>query len=118
MGHQKFREGFVAGVYVLLVELLIFAFTLVFTALGESSIPLLLVVIEFIKCLIIGFVASKEYAIGFLAGDLSMLVAAGLVMYAVLPTVVGGMIIAFLIVLVALIIRLWYEGKQRKEIAW
>lgn len=114
MDSQKFRDGFIAGAGVLLVELLIFVVSVVAAVFGEFLILLLLVITESIKCLIIGFVAPKEYAIGFLAGDLFMLVATGIVIYAVLPTVVGGMIIAFLIVFAALIIRIMYEGEQQR----
>lgn len=112
MALEEFGKGFSLGAGILCVESIIFAFTPVFTALGQSSIPIFLGAIELIQTLIVGFIASYEFVIGFLAGDLFMLIIFGSAVAIIAPAITVGMIISVLAVIVALAIRMWYEGEQ------
>lgn len=118
---KKFLAGFSAGVSVIVVELLIFAFSEFVAAFGKtmgtptpSAMILAFVAINFAQNLIVGFLSPVEFAIGFLAGDLLMLVIVGPPMYSESPTVVLGMIIAFLTVAIALGIRFAFRGEQQR----
>lgn len=122
---KKFLAGFGAGIGVILIELLLFAYSEFAAAFGKamqtstpSSMILVFVAINFMQNLIVGFLSSVEFAIGFLVGDLLMLVTVGPPMYSVSPAIVLGMIIAFLTVAIALGIRLAYGREQRNTVAW
>lgn len=114
MAFEEFGKGFSLGASVILVESVIFAFTPVFTALGQSSIPLYLGAIAFIQNLLVGFCASDEFVIGFLVGNLFMLVLFWSVVSAIAPAITAGMILSILAVIMAQAIK-WYAG-QRNEV--
>lgn len=106
----EFWQAFIDGsLYLLVEEILIFAFGLVFKVLGEAALfNIIWVVVELVDY---GIIAekSKTYKIGFIFGDLFLLASSGAVLLGIDSSIVGGMVGAFIIVALLLAYAIVFE---------
>jgi hypothetical protein len=118
-----FKAGFGTGVGILAIELCIFLFDILskafknaFAALPSTTTTYtpsvdfsmyitLFVGLSILQNLIIGILTPEEFVWGFLLGDGLILCVAGYALWPVVPSVVIGMLFAFLIVLGCYLVR-------------
>lgn len=108
MDIDNFWAGLGVGLGLVGVESLVYALSIALSSIGNSSATLIFALLLITETLIIGFVSPKEFAVGFLVGDFVILILAGTVIYATMPSVIWSMVFAFVVVLLALIFRCYY----------
>jgi hypothetical protein len=130
---NEFGEGLLASLILISIEFLIFVFEKVndvlpsITAIlpkSDASNQFLLnfsaligvfILLTIIQSLFVGVAKSKPFGFGFLFGDGIFLFVFYIYVLNVIPSVVYGMAISFLIVLACLIIRLHREKTPRYD---
>jgi hypothetical protein len=129
MGIQEFRNGFGAGVGVLVGEIFLFAVAQIITAVNSapqtgspsSSIPfatsmlVFIPILNFIQTIAVGYKGSGEFVAGFIIGDLLCLISAGGIS-ATIPSAVVGMATAIIGVFIGIAFR--SMGGQQDTVSW
>ena len=115
--------GFLAGVFLVAAELMVFAWPVVFAVLynqplqqGDQSpvlavyfslAPVLLALTGFLNYILLGRIRSEFTCGGFILGDLALVLAIGSAVFQISPFTVAGLAIALAIVILGFFVRLF-----------
>ncbi len=111
----QFIAGLIAGILVLVGELEVFAASLIAYAFSKAMQTLptttfsiyifLFIIVDIMQNFLVGFASPTAFAIGFLFGDLLLLLFIAVPLWAIVPSIVIGMIGALITVVAGLIFR-------------
>jgi hypothetical protein len=127
---ELFFGGVIAGMLLIGAEVASFAYSVVIgaltqpgqyitaaagtTALAMPAFALLVLVIEAAHNLLIGLLFPEEFSIGFVFGNLVILLIIGFTLWSAMPSAVFGMVIAFVMTFAGFIIKS-AEGNRRSN---
>lgn len=129
----EFFAGIGVGVGVVSGELIAFAFSSLMDALSKvahtlpattqtfpidsyfSMITLILIIGGFLQHFLLGLLNSDAFSIGFIIGDLLILFLLGPALFTISPSVVTGMIFAFLTVFIGFCIRILGRSPPKND---
>lgn len=129
----EFVVGFGIGIGVVAGELVVFAFSILMDALSKvahtlpassqtlpidsyfSLITLILIIGGFVQHFFLGLLNSDSFSLGFIIGDLLLLFLLGPILFTISPSVVTGMILAFITVIVGFCIRVFSNSPPKND---
>ena len=129
----EFIGGFIVGSTVVSGELVIFAFSILMDALSKvahslpttsqsfpidsyfSLITLILIIGGFLQHFLLSIVKSEAFSVGFIVGDLLLIILLGPVVFTISPPIVTGMITAILIVFIGFCLRIFNRPQLKDD---
>ena len=129
----EFIAGITVGVGVVAGELVVFAFSILMDALSQvartlpsnsqtpsidsyfSFITLILIIGGFLQHFFLGLSNSDAFTIGFIIGDVLIVILLGPTLLTISPSVVTGMILALLTVIIGFCIRLFSRSSPKND---
>jgi len=129
----EFFAGIGVGIGVVVGELAIFAFSILMDALSKVSytlpltpqtppidsyislITLILFIGGFLQHLFLGLLNSDAFSVGFIIGDVLILILLSPTLWIISPSVVTGMILAFIMVFVGFCIRVLSSSQPNDD---
>jgi len=129
----EFIAGFIIGMGVVSGELVVFAFSILMDALSTvahslpttsqsfpidsyfSLITLILIVGGFLQHFFLSILNSEAFSVGFIIGDLLIIVLLGPVLFTISPSIATGMITAIIIVFVGFCLRIFNRAPPKDD---